>query len=108
MKITKIYDIVLNLLKADEKYRNSDNKLVVRIWYDEMYKIGKNPKSLSFTDFLTFYRDEKLTSADSITRARRKVQEEHPELRGYKYNHRQAHTEDVKAEIRQISADLFN
>jgi hypothetical protein len=41
----------------------------------------------------------KLTSADTITRVRRLIQEETPELRGKKYNERQAKQSIVKKDL---------
>jgi hypothetical protein len=39
------------------------------------------------------------TSPDSITRARRQVQEQYPQFRGKKYKERQARQEEVKKEL---------
>jgi hypothetical protein len=53
-------------------------------------------------DMMTFREDfinNKIPSADSITRYRRKIQEEHIELRGKKYNERQNKTKKVKTEL---------
>jgi len=39
------------------------------------------------------------TSSESITRMRRKIQEENPSLRGEKYAKRQANQEQVKKDL---------
>ena len=54
---------------------------------------------MSATDLLKMYVNGDLVNHDTITRARRKVQEENPSLRGENYNGRQAHQEDVKADL---------
>lgn len=68
-----IYDNVKKLLEKYPECRNSDKKLLWEYWntydgYGEM----------------TYSRWLKCTSAESITRARRSVQEHHPELQATK------------------------
>lgn len=64
------YDRVKELLVRNPKLRDSDKQLIWEIWFGEREMI-----MVSKFDFM------KLESAESITRARRKVQEIHPELR---------------------------
>lgn len=96
-KIKKTKDTVIKLLREQDNYKDNDEALVVRYWWDEL------PKDLRYTirvaDFLKMYRDGKLTSADIITRARRKAQEENPELRGTKWKMRHNEEELVREEI---------
>lgn len=66
----KLYDTVLKLLEDYEQLRNSDKKLIWCVWY----KQGLSNTSITKEDFL------RAKSSESITRARRKVQELHPEL----------------------------
>ena len=104
MKIKTMYERVKELLIKDNnnpyKYRDNDNALVVRIWWDEVIAKGFAPEQLTITEFFILYRDEKITSADTITRARRKVQEENEHLRGNSYIDRQNKQEEVKDEIK--------
>ena len=77
-----IFKRVKNLLKQKNEYRSSDHALICRIWYEDIKnKIGVDVNSLSFYDFLTFVKNKNITNWDTITRARRKVQEEYPDLR---------------------------
>lgn len=80
MKISKKYNLVKRLLEQGEEYRDDYLKLLARVWYDEMAI-----KSMSAFDFLHGLRTKQYSHAESIMRARRKVQEEHPELRGKNY-----------------------
>jgi hypothetical protein len=50
-------------------------------------------------DFLQLYASNQLPQADVITRARRKVQEEKPNLRGKLWNERHQLKEEVKNNI---------
>jgi hypothetical protein len=77
-----IYDKVKHLLQTELKYRTSDDALVCRIWFDHL-KFTKeiDPHKITAVDFLMLMRDGGLPSMDTITRARRKVQQEHPSLK---------------------------
>jgi hypothetical protein len=74
----KVYDIVKNCLEVYPRTRNSDKVLIFRVW--EIQGIFRSHGSSSFR----VYRDDFITraiSSESITRARRKIQERHEELR---------------------------
>lgn len=76
----KIYDLVKEILTALPRTRNSDKQLLWEVWdYEVSQKSSYKKESgyLARPDFIVH-----CTSAESITRARRKVQELHPELRG--------------------------
>lgn len=71
----KIYDIVHELLLKNVSLRNSDLKLIWAV----LEKTGKVRNNfISYTNFMSSI------SHESITRARRKVQELHPELKAVK------------------------
>jgi hypothetical protein len=101
-KISTIYNVVLEKLYKSERYRDDDNLLVVSIWWNEVEKMGYDGRQMSAFQFMSLYKLGEITSADTITRARRKVQEEHPHLRGKSYQSRQSSTEDVKRELRKL------
>jgi hypothetical protein len=50
-------------------------------------------------NFLKLMANGRLTSSDTITRVRRLVQEENTELRGKKYDERQAKQSQVKKDL---------
>ena len=52
----------------------------------ELHKKGVDLHQLSAFDLLKYYADSRLTNAESIRRMRAKLQEQHIELRGKKYN----------------------
>lgn len=80
-----IYDLVKKLLTEKPELRDSDKKLLIKVWMEEgvFHKAHIEGTEIwdnnYFFNFSNFYL--KATSAESITRARRKVQEQHPELR---------------------------
>lgn len=67
----KIYDIVLKLLIDRLELRSSDRKLLWAVWEYQ----GIAGSTITKQQFL-----DTTISAESITRARRKAQELHPEL----------------------------
>lgn len=74
----KTYDKVLDILIRFPETRNSDKILLVKFWIGEgvIQDTGLfETYSFNMLDF------SEATSAESVTRARRKVQELHPELR---------------------------
>jgi len=92
--IVKLYDRVKKLLQNYPQTRDSDDKLVAIIWGEDTVLEQKN--------ILILLADEKLLSYDSISRARRKVQELCPELRGKRYYQRQGLQVEVKKDLREI------
>lgn len=90
---------VKELLKKNEHLRDDDNKLVANYWYKELQNSSVNTNSFTAHDFLNLYANGNMTPADSITRARRKLQEQFPELRGKNWKERQKHTEKVKKQL---------
>jgi hypothetical protein len=110
-KIKPVYERVKLLLESHSHYRDNDNMLVSKIWWQEIFggaKVKRENCTMSLYDFLTNYTNGEVTSADSITRARRKLQEEFPHLRGKTYNQRQnVETEKTKTEIKELGSNLL-
>lgn len=98
MKID-IKQTVIDLLTQYTDFKDNDNQLVAWFWNLEMEKMGYPPTNTTTTKFLKLMAFGKLTSADTITRVRRLIQEENPELRGNKYNQRQANQTKVKKDL---------
>ncbi len=81
MKILDNAAKVQSLLESTPKYRDDYKSLIARIWFDE---IGKD-KELKAFELLNKLAKGELSHPESIMRARRKIQEEHPVLRGETY-----------------------
>lgn len=95
----KTKTVVIELLTKYPTFRDSDEQLVAWIWGLEMNAKGYSTGDFPTQKFLRILADGQLTSSDSITRMRRRVQEEFVELRGEKYSKRQAKQEKVKKEL---------
>ena len=90
---------VEKLLRENAGLRDDDFKLVANVWFWELSRDGSNPAQMTGFAVLQQYAQGKLTSADTITRQRRKLQEEYQELRGEKYQERQAKQSVVKKKL---------
>lgn len=77
--------IVKSFLKQKPYLRDDDERLTTHIWFKELEILGIDPHTTPITEFLRKYADKKITQAPSISRMRRKLQEEDPFLRGKKY-----------------------
>lgn len=92
MRQNEIQPIVRAILENDLKARDNDRILCVKFWAREL---GNNPQEW----FMHLYSIGELTNHDSITRARRKLQEEHEHLRGNRYRERMKHQKVVQQEL---------
>ncbi len=95
MNILINIDRVERLLKLKPHLRDDDSKLIANIWYDHFTKMKINLKKISGYDLLQLIADGKLPNPQSIRRARRKLQEEFPELQGKKWEERHKEQDNV-------------
>ena len=91
---------VASLLTKYEKTRDSDDYLVALYWYEEL-KAVNIAMNLTALQLLEEISKGKLTNFDTITRCRRKIQEENVSLRGDKYQNRKHKL--VKDTIEQLN-----
>ncbi len=90
---------VIELLTQYSDFKDNDQQLVAWFWKLEMEAHGYPASSTQTQTFFKLMAFGKLTSSDTITRVRRLVQEETPELRGKKYNERQDRQSSVKKDL---------
>jgi hypothetical protein len=101
-KIINLSDKVTRLLKKKSHLRDNDRRLTANIWW----KSVSNPELLMFEDFINLYIDGKVPESDSITRCRRKIQEEIEELRGESWDLRHGLEDAVKKELKEIGSSI--
>jgi hypothetical protein len=101
-RLVEVADHVLALLVKDERTRDDDQLLCCMVWSQICAKKGVDVRTQTAYDFLISYYRNELPLADTITRARRKIQEEHPLMRGKKYNERQNKQEQFVAQLREL------
>lgn len=95
MKTATIKERVKFILKKYHRARNCDKALVSIYWGLEQSNLIKEGKA---KDVIAALLDGRLTIPDNITRLRRKVCEEYPELKGTQV--REASRRDKEIEIR--------
>lgn len=103
MKIGTKKELITKLLTERPYLRDNDNALIAEIWKEELLEIERaKPKSILSNNLgvLNYLGGGDLTSSESITRCRRKIQQENPALRGEKYNARHKGQEEVKQELK--------
>lgn len=86
------------LLRAEPKYRDNDCALWSRVVTNHLGGIGRLQEMTAY-ELLKMVTAHQLPSYESISRVRRKLQEEFPELRGEGYKKRQDKTKVVKKEL---------
>ena len=101
-KIIKLVDNVTNLLTAKPVLRDNDRRLICNIWWKSI----SNPEMLMFEDFINLYLKGDIPESDSITRCRRKVQEEIEELRGKNWDLRHGLEDVIKKELKDIGSSI--
>ena len=101
-KISNLVDRVTKLLRIRSHLRDNDRRLTCNIWWDSV----PNPQSITFKDFTDLYVKGKIPESDSITRCRRKVQEEIKELRGEVWEKRHDLEKMVREEIKELGATI--
>lgn len=96
-KIKKLEEIVVKVLLNCPQTRDDDKLLILKVW------AWQNPQlrasDYSFTNFAINYLNGLYADSESITRARRKIQEKNPDLRGEKWSERHNEAELVRKEI---------
>jgi len=98
-KIFKTAEQVKTLLTNYPEYRDNDERLVSTFWYKQLKNRGRTPEAMGAMDFMRVYSEGLLTSADTIVRARAKLQQEDPSLRGEKWAERHDLGRGVTREI---------
>lgn len=104
--IFKTKDLVTKVLQNHDLSRDNDRVLTANVWYLCFKKLGVKLEILSAQEFLKIYISNQLPNHDHITRTRRKLQEDNPELRGELWNERHHLANEVAKEIVQTSLKL--
>ena len=98
MKISVMMEYIEYYLINHPHLRDDDNKLVASIWKTELSRSG-NLKELSALFVLQKLADGEISNPQTITRARRKLQETRPQLQGLKYKERMIKEAEIRSTI---------
>jgi len=100
-KVIRVKDVVIELLTKQPATRDNDRYLMQLIWLTENRFILS--PSYSAMSFLRDLSDGRYSDPESIRRARQRIQEQHPELRGPAYGMKK---KTLEPEMRQGMLNL--
>ena len=104
MKIN-MQDKVKDFLVRYKHTRDCDPYLVYYIWQSELNDLDYDSNrpididNIPLTTFLKLWRDKEISHPSAVMRARRKVQENHPETRGTVWEERHNKQKDVQKQL---------
>ena len=98
-KLKTLKEKVEILLTKFPELRDDDKLLVTKMWFYELKKYEVEPSLMTAMQFFEIYQQNVLSNSDLITRARRKIQEENPELRGKSWEERHKEGEETRFDI---------
>ncbi len=102
------------ILRKHPTTRDNDSRLTFMYYtkYVPMFYLpldnGKNYEAMDVVKFFRLLSNKQISSMSSIGRARRKVQETFPELRGKAYNKRQANQKNVVKDVKLYEIQTRN
>jgi hypothetical protein len=99
-KIKAVKDFVQDILNDYPQARESDNYLSAVVWHKQVRATTQG--DVTFENFLTMYSNGLLASADSITRAARKIKETNPQYRGKNYENRKQLEIETRMNINKL------
>tara|TARA_Y100000593_G_C4036612_1_gene203100 strand:+ start:196 stop:495 length:300 start_codon:yes stop_codon:yes gene_type:complete len=95
-KILNVMQTVEIMLMQHKRLRDNDDMLMANIWY---HHIGPSIKEMTAMKLLEWVANKNVPSYESVSRARRKLQEKDPSLRGDKWEERHKRAAKIKKEI---------
>jgi len=95
----KMQDRVKSILLTKYHCRDNDVYLIYEIWAKELAKYNINIKNMHLVPTLKMWVNKQISHPSAIMRARRKVQEEHPETRGSVWKERHKQQKQVKQDL---------
>ena len=105
MKINTVKKKVAEIMTLKPESRDNDFYLMYWIWRNEFHSVNKehnielNFDKANILSILGLLKDKKLSHPSGIMRARRKLQEEYPKLRGNVWEARHAEQAEVKKDL---------
>jgi hypothetical protein len=100
-QLRTVKDYVLHFLKTKPDLRDNDLRLIANIWAGQL---GGSTAltNISALEFVKLFAEDRLYSPESIRRARQKIQEDYPDLRGTTYQARHEHSKEVRYQIKNL------
>jgi len=97
---------IRTILHEEVETRDNERLLHCNVWWNEIKELYPSQAKAACQDFLRIYNDGHLTPPSTISRARRKLQEEDKTLRGEKWYKRKGRAEEFKQDIINFKYDF--
>ena len=97
---------IRTILDEEPETRDNERLLHSTVWWGEIQKLFPTQAEAACQDFLSVYNDGHLTPPSTISRARRKLQEEDKTLRGKAWYKRKGRAEQFKQDIIKFKYDF--
>jgi len=97
---------IRTILHEEPETRDDERLLHCTVWWNEIKSLHPSNPREGAGDFLHIYRNGLLTPPSTISRARRKLQEEDKTLRGEAWYKRKGRAEQFKQEIINFKYDI--
>ena len=101
-KVQAVMPTVKSLIEEMPSLADNNNRLIANLWYQQLKEMGVTNTYPDTRVILSFVVSS-LPSAESITRASRKLQRDNPELQGKEWKKRQAHSKTYRKNINKIT-----
>lgn len=98
-----LVDYVYKILTSVPMSRDSD----LWLYYCILKSKGYNPHKLDFCRLMNLIQKNELPPIESVGRARRKIQNLHPDLRGLYYKDRKKFAEEVREDLSNLISKEF-
>tara|TARA_R110002020_G_C16231409_1_gene768395 strand:+ start:252 stop:671 length:420 start_codon:yes stop_codon:yes gene_type:complete len=106
-QVNIIYDKVKDILHTEPATRNSDAYLCFKYYQETIPEFRPSiGKPMTVNDFFELLHNKQIKSFSSITRAKRLVMENYPELRGSNYKYKQKMAGKMKTYIINKKNDI--
>jgi hypothetical protein len=101
-KIYNSMDMIEIILNEYPETKDNDKLLISKMWEVELLNQNLDPKTTPIDMFFSLYERNVLSNADTILRARRKLQEQNEHLRGENWYKRHRESDHTRMDINNI------
>ena len=95
--------LVADLLNEQEALRDNDEKLILNVWCKQMNLTKEMMLDMKFEFFVKKFIARQLYDMESISRARRKLQETIPMLRGKTWEARHKKEQAIREHFKEVA-----
>lgn len=95
-------DMIQVIIDEHPEAKDNDKLLISKYWEVELLNQNLNPETTPISMFFSLYENNTLSNADTILRARRKLQETNEEYRGETWYKRHKEADHTRMDINKL------